>query len=233
MNSAVKTAKADVANNRVGWLSFKPPHSWNDMVAGKGDVWAKDLATKMKSIGGPVWVAVGHEPEGDGDIQVWKKMQARLAPMMRAAAPNLGYSIILMGYHQLYGDKKYALSATWPDTKIDLAGFDIYEKYGVQKQGQAMTTEWKDLEGGYFPKLQAWSKSTGVPWGLAETGYSDPAAKVRPNWPTTTYDDMVAAGGIAFSYFNTPLHSQANWVLSSTAKKTAFTALNKKGATLR
>ena len=233
VGSAVKTATADVANHRVGWLSFRAPHSWSDMAAGKGDAWAKDLATRMKSVGGPVWVAVDHEPEGEGDIQVWKKMQARLAPIMRAAAPNLGYSIILMGYHQFFGDKKYALSATWPNTKIDVAGFDIYEKYGVQKPGQPMATEWKNFETGYFPKLQQWSKSTGVPWGLAETGYSDPAAKQRPDWPTTTYDDMVSAGGIAFTYFNTNLHSQANWALSSTAKKSAFTAVNKKGATLR
>ena len=233
VSSAVNTAKADVASHRVGWMSFKAPHSWKDMAAGKGDAWAKDLATRMKSVGGPVWVAVDHEPEGDGDIQVWKKMQARLAPIMRAAAPNLGYSIILMGYHQFYGDKKYALSATWPDTKIDIAGFDIYEKYGVQKSGQSMTSEWKNFETGYFPKLQQWSKSTGVAWGLAETGYSDPAAKQRPGWPTTTYDHLVNAGGVAFSYFNTSLHSQANWVLSSSAKKTAFTAVNKKGATIR
>jgi hypothetical protein len=211
VGSAVNTAKADVASHRIGWLSFKAPYSWKEMAAGKGDAWAKDLATRMKSIGGPVWVAVHHEPEGEGDMQQWKAMQARLAPIMRAAAPNLGYSIILMGYHQFLGDKKYALSATWPNTKIDVAGFDIYEKYGVQKSGEPMTTEWKDFKNLYFAKLQQWSKSTGVPWGLAETGYSDPAAKVRPGWPTTTYNDMVNAGGIAFSYFNTNLHSVANW----------------------
>ncbi len=116
VSSAVKTAKADAAKGRVAWMSFNPPHSWSAMAAGKGDAWAKDLATRMKSVGGPVWIAVSHEPEGEGDMQQWKAMQARLAPLMRAAAPNLGYSIILMGYHQLYGDKKYALSATWPNT---------------------------------------------------------------------------------------------------------------------
>jgi hypothetical protein len=233
VGSAVKTATADATNNRVPWMSFTPPYSWKDMAAGKGDAWAKDLATRMKSVGGPVWVAVAHEPEGEGDMQQWKAMQAHLAPIMRAAAPNLGYSIILMGYHQFYGDKKYALSATWPNTKIDVAGFDIYEKYGVQKKGKPMTMEWKNLKGGYFPKLQQWSKSTGVPWGLAETGYSDPAAKARPGWISTTYKDMAAAGGIAFSYFNTNLHSQANWKLSTTAKKNAFTSALKSAPSMR
>ena len=114
MASAVKTATADATNHRVGWLSFSVPYSWKDMAAGKGDAWAKDLATRMKAVGGPVWVAIAHEPEGEGDMQQWKAMQARIAPIMRAAAPNLGYSIILMGYHQmaLTGGKKYALSTT-------------------------------------------------------------------------------------------------------------------------
>jgi hypothetical protein len=35
---------------------------------------------------------------------------------------------------------------------------------------------------------------------------------------------MESYGGIAFSYFNTNLNSQANWALSTTAEKNAFTA---------
>ena len=62
--SAVKTAKADAAKNRMPWMSFKPPYSWADMAAGKGDAWARDLATKMKAVGGPVWVAVAPRARG-------------------------------------------------------------------------------------------------------------------------------------------------------------------------
>ena len=232
VTSAVKTATADATKNRIPWMSFSAPYSWSDMAAGKGDAWAKNLATKMKSTGGPVWVAVDHEPEGEGDIQKWKAMQAHLAPIMRAAAPNLGYSIILMGYHEFYGDKKYAMSAIWPKTKIDVAGFDIYEKYGVQKSGKPRETEWKNFDA-YFTKIKAWSKSTGVAWGLGETGYSDPAAAKKPSWISQTYSKMGSYGGIAFSYFNTNLHSQANWALSNATKKNAFTAANKSAPTMR
>ncbi len=231
--SAVRTAAADAAKNRIAWMSFKPPHSWADMAAGKGDAWAKDLATRIKAVDGPVWVAIQHEPEGEGDMQKWKAMQARLAPMMRAIAPNLGYSIILMGYHQLFGDPKYALSKTWPETKIDVAGFDVYEKYGVQKSGKPMTTTWKDFVNNYFEPFQAWSRSTGVPWALAETGYSDPAALKDSGWMSRTYGDMVAHGGIAFSYFNTNLNSQATWALGLTTKKNSFTALNRTAPLIR
>src|ERR1700712_5401458 len=61
--SAVKSATADAAKHRVPWMSFKAPYSWKDMAAGKGDAWAKDLATKMKSTGGPLWGGVVPEPE--------------------------------------------------------------------------------------------------------------------------------------------------------------------------
>jgi len=225
--SAVKTATADAAKHRVPWMSFKAPYSWKDMAAGKGDAWAKDLATRMKSTGGPVWVAVNHEPEGEGDIQQWKAMQARLAPIMRAAAPNLGYSIILMGYHEFHGDQKYAMSAIWPNTKIDVAGFDIYETYGAKNY------IWKEFDKNYYQPLQAWSKTTGVPWGLAETGYSDGAARAKSTWMSSTYNQMVARGGIAFSYFNTNLNSTTNWKLSFAAKQSQFTAINKSAPTMR
>ena len=62
--SAVRTARADAANKRVPWMSFKPPHSWAQMANGKGDAWARNLATRMKSVRGPVWVAVAPRARG-------------------------------------------------------------------------------------------------------------------------------------------------------------------------
>jgi hypothetical protein len=228
VSSAVRTAKADVARNRVPWISFKAPHSWSAMASGKGDAWARNLATKMRTVGGPVWIAVHHEPEGDGDMQTWKRMQERLAPIMRAAAPNLAYTVILMGYHQFHGARQYSLAATWPDTKIDVAGFDIYEKYGVRG-----VKEWKQFSNHYFAPLKKWSATTGVPWALAETGYSDAAARVRPRRIVSIYQALKQYGGIAFSYFNTNLHSKANWRLSTAAKKQAFKAINRTAAKRR
>ena len=228
--SAVKSATADAAKKRVPWMSFKAPYSWKDMAAGKGDAWAKDLATRMKSTGGPVWVAVHHEPENDGgDIQQWKAMQNRIGPIMRAAAPNLGFSVILMGYHEFHGAAKYSMANIWPKTTVDIAGFDIYETYGHKG-----STTWKAFDENYFKPLQAWSKTSGVKWGLAETGYTDAAAAKKSTWmKSTVYDGMVARGGVAMSYFNTNLNSTTNWALSTSAKKTAFAAVNKAAPILR
>ena len=221
ISSAVKTAKADAAKRRVPWMSFKAPYSWSAMASGKGDAWARNLAKQMSTVNGPVWVAVHHEPEGDGDMQTWKRMQARLAPIMRANASNLGYSIILMGYHQFYGNAKYRLSTTWPKTKIDVVGFDLYEKYGTHGRN-----EWKKYTDDYFKPISAWAKKTGVAWGMAETGYNDKAARADSGWMSRVYRSMDAYGGIAFSYFNTNLHSQQNWRLSTATKKNAFKRVN-------
>ena len=154
----------------------------------------------MSAVPGPVWVAVAHEPENDGgDMQKWKAMQARLAPIMRAAAPNLGYSIILMGYHQLHGDAKYSLANTWPNTKIDVAGFDVYERYGWKG-----FTTWTDYKGAYFSKFQSWAQSKGVAWGLAETGYNDVAARASSTWSTVSVATAAGGGIVRSDAYPTP-----------------------------
>jgi hypothetical protein len=226
--SAVRTAKADASKKRVPWMSFKAPYSWSAMASGKGDAWARNLARQMKTVNGPVWVAVHHEPEGDGDVQTWKRMQARLAPIMRAAAPNLGYSIIFMGYHQFKGAAKYSLSRTWPNTKIDVAGFDIYEMYGSKG-----STKWKRFTRDYFQPIRAWARKTGVAWGLAETGYSHAAARKDSGWMSRVYRSMKAYDGVAFSYFNTNLNSHTNWKLSLATKRAAFKRVNNIAAKMR
>jgi hypothetical protein len=225
--SAVRQARADAAHKRIAWMSFKPPYSWKAMASGAGDAWARSLARRLKTVRGPVWVAVHHEPEGDGDIQLWKRMQARLAPIFRKIAPNVAYSIILMGYHEFHGAAKYRMSAIWPNTKIDIAGFDIYETSG------AKSSDWKMFNTNYFIPIQRWARAKHVRWGLAETGYSDPAARANTAWIPRVYNAMRAHGGIAFSYFNTNLNSTANWRLSMPSKQAAFTRVLRNAPRLR
>jgi hypothetical protein len=146
---------------------------------------------------------------------------------MRKAAPNLAYSIILMGYHEFHGAAKYRMSAIWPHTKIDVAGFDIYETYG------AKSNDWKMFKTNYFVPIQRWAKAQHVHWGLAETGYSDPAARANPAWIRRVYRAMRLHGGVAFSYFNTNLNSTANWRLSLASKQSAFTRLVRAAPRLR
>jgi len=222
--SAVAVAKADVAAHRIPWVSFKLPYSWSDMAAGKGDVWAKDLATRLAAVGGPVWVAFHHEPEGDGDMAAWKRMQEHLAPLVRSTAPNVAYTAILMGWHQISGEPQYSLATVWPDTKIDIAGFDPYNWYGTMKSSGVVDTKQVDMKKDYFDPISAWAASKGLAWAVAETGYTDAAHAVDPTWLPRTFAGLKADHGIAMSYFNTPLNSASTWtwVLGSAGKKAAF-----------
>jgi hypothetical protein len=224
---AVNMAKADLAAGRLPWMSFKVPYSWTEMVNGKGDAWAKDIAVRLSALNGPVWVAFAHEPENDsGDIQVWKKMQERLGPIVRSAAANVGFTVILMGYHEFYGAAKYKMSAVWPNTAVDLAGFDVYDHWG--KNGSTKHTDM----GAYFDKFNAWTATSKVPWGLAETGISHAGAANLPSWFSDTYSKMVAKGGKAMAYFNTNLNSFTDWQLSTTLKRDKFAATYKTSPTM-
>lgn len=218
VGSAVSTAASDLAHQRLPWISFKLPYSWTEMANGRGDAWARDLANRLKALNGPVWVAFHHEPEGDGNVQEWKRMQKRLAPIVRGTAPNVGYTIILTGWNQLYGPPQFHLSELWPDTTIDVAGFDVFQSYGQVKNGK-MITKIVDLKTKYFAPLAQWAEQEGVAWGLAETGYSDIAPNIWPDWPQEKYQDLVDLGGVAFSYFDTDLHSTASWDLGDTPIK--------------
>lgn len=216
VSGAVRDAKADVAKGRLPWISFKLPHSWSAMANGKGDAWARDIATRFKGIGGPVWIAFAHEPEKDGDILVWKKMQERLGPILRKNAPNIGFSVILMGYHEFFGSSTYAMSRIWPNTTVDMAGFDVYDHYG--KNGVRKHTNMV----AYFDKISSWAKSKGIAWGLAESGISHAGLADRPSWFKDTYAQMNSRGGKAFAYFNTTLNSFQDWSLSTSLKKQKF-----------
>jgi hypothetical protein len=221
--AAIRNARYDLATGRLPWMSFKLPYSWDRMAAGEGDAWVKDLTTQLSKLPGPVWVAFYHEPEGKGPIGDWKKMQEHLGPIVRSMAPNVAFTVVLTGWNQLYGPDQYHLDAIWPNTKVDVAGFDIYNSYGLTINGKLRTTP-TDMRGAYFQPIGAWAKSKGIAWGLAETGINDKAAADYPGLIQKTYAEMVATGGVAFSYFNTNLNSSSTWAITTAAKRDQFAA---------
>ncbi len=222
VSSAVSVARNDLAHGRLPWISFKLPYSWADMAAGRGDSWAAAVAAQLGRLPGPVWVAFHHEPEGDGDIGTWRRIQERLAPIVRRTARNVAYTVILTGWNELYGDPEFRLSSIWPrGVKIDVAGFDVYNQYGVVRNGTLNTTG-TNLRTAYLQPISAWAATRHVAWGLAETGYTDPASVIDPDWIQRTHRQLDEAGGIAFTYFDTTLNSVANWALSTTLKKQAY-----------
>jgi hypothetical protein len=246
--AAVATVRADLARHRIPWISFKLPHPWAAMAAGKGDAWARDLANRLGAVGGPVWVAFHHEPEGDGPAGQWVALQRRLSPIFRAK-PNIAYSIILMGWNQFYSGRPHeSLNAYWPGRQyVDILGFDPYNWYGTSNNGSGKRSyAWTELKD-YYDRIVAWLRATGntgVRWAIAETGYTNAAAALPRNfrapngkrvstrgpgadWLLRAYTDMRAMGGVALSYFNVSAAVNGEpgdwtWPLAGNPKISAF-----------
>ncbi|MDX6298795.1 MAG: hypothetical protein QOF53_9 [Nocardioidaceae bacterium] len=227
LEASVAVARADVAAGRVPLLSYKI-RDWRAADAGRFDSWARSAAQQLGALGGTVMVAIHHEPEGDGDIRLWTRMQQRLAPFFDR--PHLRYGVILTGYAQLYGPPRYSLESLWPTgAPIRFLGLDIYQPYGtVDKQTGAEVTRWTDLERTYFPRVEKFARSKHVTWGIAETGLTDRAFAERPSartWFSSTVDAVSRWGGSFFVYFDSAQNSGTNtWPLRG-RKRTAFLRL--------
>ncbi len=223
VDKAVSIAQGDLAAGRLPWISFKLPQSWTAMADGKGDAWARDLVTKLEALDGPVWVAFHHEPEGDGDVTEWTRMQQHLAPIVHTS-DNVAFTMILTGWNQFYsGNPAYSLDRLWPgDGLVDVLGIDPYNEYGVVKNGKRIEKS-ADLKSLYYTRVSAFAKAHGTHWGVAETGYTDEAAAKDPDWLNRSYQDLVDTGGIAFTYFDTPVNAYGSWPLDTAPKIAAFT----------
>ena len=210
----------DLANGRLPWVSFKLPYSWADMAAGRGDAWALQVTQALSTVGGPVWIAFHHEPEGDGPIGDWVAMQRHLAPIVHANSNNIAFTIITTGWDN-WNTTDYSLANEWPgDGVVDILGTDVYNNYGTVKNGKTNTTD-TDL-GGTFAKVAAFAAAHHTRWAVAETGYTDAAAQVDPTWLTRNFNELVTDGGIGMSYFDSSFNSIGNWTLDTASKQDSF-----------
>jgi hypothetical protein len=212
---AVRVATTDVAAGRLPWMSFKLPYSWADMANGRGDAWAIDLTKRLATVGGPVWIAFHHEPEYGGQpIQDWVRMQQHLAPIVHANSNNIAYTVIYVSWNISFGN--YPLSSSFPSGGgVDILGVDIYNDYGARSDKMMDPMR-------FIPTFQQWADSHGIRWAIAEVGYTQAAAVVDPQWLDTMYNDAVANGAAALSYFDSSQNSVADWTLDTTLKLDSF-----------
>ncbi|WP_418276064.1 carbohydrate-binding protein CenC [Isoptericola jiangsuensis] len=221
---AMSEVAKDVTAGRVPWISFKAPYTWEEMAAGKGDAWARDIAERLDEIDSPVWLAIHHEPENDGDIEAWKAMQRRLSPIVRETADNVAYSIVVTGWNQFFGPAEYSMDNIWPgDGYVDLVGYDLYNFYGAE--GGTVAPSQLDIDTAYLEPISEWATAHDVAWGLAELGYTHQASDEDPAWLTRAHDATVARGGVAFTYFDSTVSPNGPWELDHGAKSRMFGSL--------
>jgi hypothetical protein len=218
---AITTVKQDVAAGRLPWISFKLPYSWADMAAGKGDAWTTDLADKLAKVNGPVWLAFHHEPEGDGPIQDWKRMQQHLAPIIHAHTNNVAFTVVMIAWADFFGTAEFKMDSIYPGSQyVDILGMDVYNAYGAKAESKTNLDPMK-----YFGVIGAWARQHNVPWAVAETAYTKQAAQDDPNWLQNEYQDLKSQGGLALTYFDSSYNSIADWTLSDSTRAREFSSV--------
>jgi hypothetical protein len=125
----------------------------------------------------------------------------------------------LTGWHELFGDAQYRLANIWPNTKIDIAGFDPYNWYGTVKSNGVIDTKQVDMKKDYFDPISTWADSKGMAWAVAEIGYTNTAHEVDPTWLPRTFAGLKADHGIAMTYFNTPLKQRGELDLGTRQRR--------------
>jgi hypothetical protein len=79
-------------------ISFKTGgYSWSQVAAGSADAELKAMATKLAALPCDVFVAVHHEPYGDGTPADWAKMQAHVLPLL-GPDPGVKVGVIANGW---------------------------------------------------------------------------------------------------------------------------------------
>ena len=223
IEAAARDATADLRAGRLSWMSFKPPLSWEQMARGEGNAWARELATHLGRVNGPVWLAVHHEPENDGDLRQWTRMQRQIARIIHAETDNVAYSVIYAGWNT-FGGENYTVASKWPgDRHVDVLAIDVYNDYGVTRDGRVGTTHLKLRP--YYRKMARWSREHGTPWAIGETGQSVRGAEVDPTWLDRAFHSMREMGGAGLSYYDSSAHWVTDWTLDDPVKFGRFQGL--------
>jgi hypothetical protein len=139
------------------------------------------------------------------------------------AADNVALSVIITAWHLVNNASNYDLEAYWPgDGVIDILAFDAYNEWGSFKKGERITT-WTSLEP-YVSLVAPFAAEHDVAWAVAETGWTDEAARRDPRWFSRQVELVRSAGGIAVSYFDSSYESTADWTLNEPVKLADFAA---------
>lgn len=111
------TIRNDLQNNRLPFISFKPPvtagSAWQKVADGQYDTELRAIISRLESIGTtyqkPIWVVFHHEPEGGGTSGntpddpggpvAWRAMQHKFRDLMTSLGTrHLAFMPILMSY---------------------------------------------------------------------------------------------------------------------------------------
>jgi hypothetical protein len=204
-------ASTDVANGRIPLISTKVPGSWASVAAGDQDAWLLDRIRALATIKGPVWLALHHEPAGDGSPSDWVAMQQHAHKLIKSNSSNIALVGILNGwdFKQKNGNPQaYNMPV---GTGVDVMGFDSYNGWSPSN-GKA----WQPVADVFAPGLtiQGWGYPTLVGEYGVRTDPNNPGRAAQ--WLRDAYSYAAAHNFVGLSYFNSAQNSpDGSWALDS------------------
>lgn len=211
--SLVNTAKADLAADRLPWVSTKTP-SWADMAAGKYDGEIDEMLKALGALNGPVWLTIHHEPEGGGGhnapddpagpaghVAMNKRVRERLTAL---GIKNVALAPILMSYTWTKASGRNP-DAWWASGIYDFVGVDTYS----QKAGVGLTDS-------TWAEIRQWAAARNADvavgeWGLEGTDtVAGNLVKAWYNAAANSDHDRGGARVVALSAFDTDVNAAAD-----------------------
>lgn len=207
----VSRASADVAAGRLPLISTKVPGSWASVANGDQDAWLLERVRALATVRGPVWLALHHEPSGDGNPADWVRMQQHARRVIDANSTNIALVGILNGwdFKQRNGNPE-----VWNHpvgTGVDVMGFDSYNGWSPTNGKQ-----WQEAADVLSPALTI--ATWGYPTLVGEHGCrTDPTRPGRAaQWMRDAYAFAVSHGFVGMSYFDSGLNSpDGTWELDA------------------
>lgn len=203
-------ATNDLQNGRIPLMSTKvPSNDWAGVGAGNHDAWLLGIINALAQVQGPVWLALHHEPRGDGNPADWVKMQQRARTLIDANSTNIALVGILNGYSFLANNPDADGYNHPVGTGVHVMGFDSYCQWSPTEGGT-----WRPADVVLSPGVMI--AQWGYPTLVGEYGVrTDPANPGKAaQWMEDAYNFAYSNGFVAISYFNSGANSpDGTWEL--------------------
>ncbi|MEI2808870.1 MAG: hypothetical protein V9F00_01270 [Nocardioides sp.] len=122
-------ATQDIEQGALPFLSVKVPGSWASVAQGERDEWLDGLLAGLDAAGGPIFLALHHEPENDSaesghSPEAWQEMQRRARDRAARKAPQVTVVPVLMQW--TFNPDSGRDPREWVPKDFPLLGVDIY-----------------------------------------------------------------------------------------------------------
>ena len=212
--AGLSLASAACADGTYPVMSFKTgSYSWAQVAAGNADADLRALATKLAALPCDVFVAIHHEPEGDGTAADWSAMAVHALPIL-GVSPEVKVGVIGNGWWWSAEARGYtdAEIAAWITPAVrqvsDVIAGDTYQGDAA---GEEVATK--------ITRMGAWARRVGGVKALGLGEFNTQTAQGLTNATTALGHDPLFAWGCLWNADGT---GSANATVLTGDRLTAF-----------